>query len=120
MTGNRYEISGKSITNVIPFLEQETGVKVIHDKVVLPSASKNVTVLPSAIDSNDLQKIVNLMTKPVNTNRLSTDDLVRARHGTGHSQEDMYIIRSGELQNFRLPDAVFSQYMKLKWKKSFH
>ena len=117
MTGNRYEISGKSITNVIPFLEQETGVKVIHDKVVLPSASKNVTVLPSAIDSNDLQKIVNLMTEPVNTNRLSTDDLVRARHGTGHSQEDMYIIRSGELQNFRLPDAVFFPICEIEVEK---
>ena len=34
MTVNRYEISGMSITNVIPFLEQETGVKLIHDKVV--------------------------------------------------------------------------------------
>ena len=30
----------------------------------------------------------------------------RVRHGTGHSQEDMYLIRSGSFIQIRLPDAV--------------
>jgi alkyldihydroxyacetonephosphate synthase len=103
MKGDRYEISGRPMPKLIPFLESETNIYVDPLNVALrkvPVISIPRTDLPVEAISK-LQEIV-----ATDDSRLSITDIDRARHGTGHSQEDMFMIRSGTLSQIRLPDAV--------------
>jgi len=103
MKGNRYKISGRLMPKLIPFLENETNVEVDPLIVSLPKRAQ-VTIPSSDLSDNILQALRNIVSNDLE--RMSTSDLVRARHGTGHSQEDMYMIRSDTLSHIRLPDGV--------------
>jgi alkyldihydroxyacetonephosphate synthase len=95
MAGNRYGRGEERMTKLLPFIQEEMGVKVdlLHeaflDKAILP--------LPLSKLSNDDIKLL----KPC---FVSFADEDRLRRGTGHSQEDVFAIRSGQLP--RVPDAV--------------
>jgi len=103
MRGDRYKISGTPMPKLIPFLEKETNVKVDLFKTSLPSIP-----YVSNLDTDFLPEDINLLLSILKNdkNRVSTESIDRARHGTGHSQEDMFMIRSNELDKIRLPDAV--------------
>ncbi len=105
MSGNRYSISGRKMPNLIPFLEKETNVKVDITSMVLPYAEiDQLSVCRSDLGAEDLECIIHALQG--DKDRVTTESIERARHGTGHSQEDMYIIRSGEIAHKRVPDAV--------------
>jgi alkyldihydroxyacetonephosphate synthase len=103
MKGNRYKISGRSMPKLIPFLENETNVEVDPLKVALPKSAQ-VTIPSSDLPDDLLQALRKIVSNDLQ--RMLTSDLVRARHGTGHSQEDMYMIRNDTLSQIRLPDGV--------------
>ena len=103
MKGDRYAISGKPMPKLIPFLEQETNLEVDPVHVTLPKRG-SITIPCSDLTKESFQKILNVIGN--DEKRLSITDTNRARHGTGHSQEDMYLIRSDTLSTIRLPDAI--------------
>jgi len=102
MKGKRYKISGKQLPNLISFLEKESGLEVNILQVTLneartPSLSKSEL---SELDFDKLRKVLSN-----DKSRFSMQSTDRVRHGTGHSQEDMFMIRSGRM-SVRVPDGI--------------
>lgn len=95
MQGKRYTLSNARMKKILPFIQEEMKVKVDlfreafldNDKLDFPGcriSSEGLELLkPSQVD-------------------VSFEE--RVRHGTGHCQEDVFAIRSGQLP--RVPDAV--------------
>ena len=105
MAGTRYNISGRAMPKLIPFLETETNIKVDITRSILPYIEdEDINVCTSELSKEDVARIIGIFNG--DEQRISTDSVERARHGTGHSQEDMYIIRSGEINKKRVPDLV--------------
>jgi alkyldihydroxyacetonephosphate synthase len=99
MKGTRYGICGKSLKKLIPFIENETKTRIDPFN---ESALPPLTLDP--LRCNLCQEDVEILQATITKISLSASD--RARHGSGHSQEDMYLIRSGSIDQIRLPDAV--------------
>ena len=104
MKGNRYNISNVALPRLIPFLEKESQLRVNTRRLSLPRAADNPTIANSALQDEDVCKLLEIVSG--DRDRVSLEAKVRARHGTGHTQEDMYLIRSNSLERLRLPDAV--------------
>jgi alkyldihydroxyacetonephosphate synthase len=98
MQGTRYALAGKSMAKLLPFIESEMQVKVNLMKEFQPCQSIFQDYRPGALDDSGKQSLL------TNFKRVSFSTLDRIRHGTGHSQEDVYGIREG--CKFRIPDAV--------------
>jgi len=104
LTGERYRVSGRSFPSLITFMEEEMEVKINPLIPSIPIAPILPKVSPSTISPDQLKKIKIVLNNE--EYRVSTDPVVRARHGMGHSQEDMFLIRQDRLFTTRIPDAV--------------
>ena len=99
MKGDRYTICGKSLRKLIPFIEKETSTRI--DPLNGPSLpSSNLVSIPCDLMDEDVDLLKSTFAKI----SLSAPD--RIRHGSGHAQEEIYLIRTGEATRIRLPDAV--------------
>lgn len=99
MKGTRYDLCGKPLKKLIPFIESETAVRINLSNEAFPCGvrpSTNQCCL-SQTDLDDLSRVVS---------RVSVSTADCARHGTGHSQEDVFLLRSGQISTIRIPDAV--------------
>jgi len=99
MKGTRYALCGKRMTKLLPFIESSLNVRINLSKeftIMHPIWSLDVESDVTTADKNRLHEIVN--------GQLSFSTIDRLRHGTGHSQEDIFAIRSGE--DIRIPDGV--------------
>jgi alkyldihydroxyacetonephosphate synthase len=99
MKGKRYGICGKSLKKLIPFIERETKTRI---NPFNESAFPPLTLGP--LGCNLCQEDVELLQTTMAKISLHASD--RARHGSGHSQEDVYLIRSGSIAQIRVPDVV--------------
>lgn len=98
MKGSRYKLCAKPLTRLLPFIESEMQIRInplIEFTMALPLCSK----ADECRFSNAEQALICDLFE-----RSSFAQVDRIRHGTGHSQEDVYAIRSGE--SIRIPDAV--------------
>jgi len=102
MRGSRYSLSGKPLSKLLPFIEGETNVNIDPFREAFVSTSP--VAAESQFVSSFSEEAVNLLRSAVETMSLSVAD--RIRHGTGHSQEDIFAIRSSMECSFRIPDAV--------------
>ena len=112
LTGNRYRhesASPKPIRGIIPFIEKETKWKIDplrewrmtnHDAHLLSTVSQQNTLLTSPFDPEQIELLRQTF------DQVDFDWSSRCRHGTGHSQNDAYMIRSGSIASERLPDIV--------------
>jgi len=99
MKGSRYALCGKRMTKLLPFIESSLKVRIDLSKefsTVHPKWASNVESNFSADDKKYLGVTFQ--------GQLSFSTLDRLRHGTGHSQEDVFAIRNGE--DIRIPDVV--------------
>lgn len=100
MRGGRYRSENDKIRGLVDFVESETGILIdpmyeaFKKSRRFPHSHTMKTALRSR-DLADLQGVVGMCT---------IDDSERTRHGTGHSIEDVFQIRSGH--RMRVPDAV--------------
>jgi len=102
MKGGRYNICGRHLKSLVSFLESEMRIKLDLLRPTLPSHLNNPIDIPSsALSSDDL-----LVLQKTMSGKLSTHSKDRCRHGTGHTVEDMFRIRSGAIREMRFPDAV--------------
>ncbi len=98
MTGDKYNLCGRSLTKLLPFIETELNIQVDPLREFPSLASIWCAEVKSSLSDDDicfLQERFSMM---------SVCTKERVRHGTGHSQEDVFAIRSGA--SIRLPDAV--------------
>jgi len=99
MKGTRYALCGKRMTKILPFIESALNVKINTSNeftVMHPKWHTDVETDIPITHRNYLEKLVQ--------GQLSFSTLDRLRHGTGHSQEDVFAIRNGD--EIRIPDAV--------------
>jgi alkyldihydroxyacetonephosphate synthase len=98
MDGSRYNLQKKRFSGLLPFISKETGIKIDPLNEAFSQAPNSLLINPSEMNSVGLE----LLKAAVSNVSLSTND--RIRHGTAHSQEDIFLIRSeGTL---RVPDVV--------------
>jgi alkyldihydroxyacetonephosphate synthase len=99
MKGNRYGMCGKPLTNLLPFIETEMQVRVNPFHEAFAHSEIWLETTPSKLEMTAIAKLRSIMP------HASFSTLDRARHhGTGHSQEDIFLLRSGS--TVRIPDAV--------------
>jgi len=100
MKGGRYRDPEEKMKNLVRFVEAETGVKI--DPMTLRFKSfklhSNSRTTKSTLDLNDLKALER------NVTIYSVEETERLRHGSGHSIDDVFQIRNGDL--LRSPDVV--------------
>lgn len=97
MKGRRYNLSGRRMSSLIPFIERELAIRI--------DLTRPLKATPSNEDVGDLQTaelLVNRLLEICAHVSNNPHELIRC--GTGHCQQDIFAIRSGD--QFRTPDAV--------------
>jgi len=101
MRGSRYSLSDRMIAGLMPFIEEETQVRInLLDEAFQDVESSHSDIAASRLKEADIE----ILRSTVGRVSVSVD--ARIRSGTGHSQEDVFLIRSG--QPLRVADAVVS------------
>lgn len=95
--GSRYNLAGKKITNLIPFMETEMEIVIDPLSEWFPS-SERISCSSSQLSKNDIDFLKSQVSF------LSVCERERVRHGTGHCLEDIMCIRQNV--TLRVPDAV--------------
>jgi alkyldihydroxyacetonephosphate synthase len=103
MKGSRYSISGKPISRLASFIEEELNIVIDPTSLTFPIRRDFRSIQESSLCTENVKQLVALLGD--DENRVSLRVVDRARHGTGHSQEDMFALRT-ESAGFRVPDAV--------------
>ena len=103
MKGSRYSISGKELSCLLPFVENELKI-VVNPKDQVFTNCNDLSAIPmSKLSSDDIGILLALFGN--DKTRISCTPADRVRRGTGHTQKDMYEVRTGCI-GFRVPDAV--------------
>eukprot|EP00985_Skeletonema_marinoi_P018612 scaffold10417_cov137-Skeletonema_marinoi.AAC.36 len=101
MKGGRYSISGKPLPKLVGFIEKELNMKIDPNSESFQGV--DFSLPDGKLTAEDTVRILTAIDD--DTSRLSTVAEDRARHGTGHTQDDIYSLRSGSFRT-RLPDVV--------------
>ncbi|MDP6932659.1 MAG: FAD-binding protein, partial [Myxococcota bacterium] len=98
LTGTRYPLSGYELPKLLPWIEGVMQVKVDTREV-------NTSNYPPPIsEPRTHDAFMKDLSTVFEADQLCTDARQRLRHGHGHTQEEMYAIKYGELA--RIPDLV--------------
>ncbi len=98
LTGSRYGLCGQELPNLLPWIRDVMKLE-LDPRDRYPSGYP--TKLPEAIISPATRSELKKFLKD---SQISTDPLIRLRHGHGHTQQEMYAIKYGRLA--RIPDVV--------------
>jgi alkyldihydroxyacetonephosphate synthase len=96
LDGSRYSLKGKRLVMLLSFIEAELGLTIDPLMEAFPSTA--AVASPSAFSNEDISLLKAVV------HEVSTTTVERIRHGSGHCQEDIFLIRSGA--SMRVPDAV--------------
>jgi alkyldihydroxyacetonephosphate synthase len=96
--GERYAAGGDVLDKLLPWVRDVMEVDIRGD---LQNPPNYPPTIPDPIKNPSLIKA---LTKFLSSEQLCSDSEVRLRHGHGHTQEDMYSIKYGEVK--RIPDLV--------------
>lgn len=98
LIGNRYELSGKDLPKLLPWISRTLDLTIEASDT---KPSQYPTFIPEAnLHSGFLRKLEAVL-KP---EQIIHDGPQRLRHGHGHTQEEMYLIKYGRMP--RVPDLV--------------
>ena len=97
-TGSRYAISGRAIPSLLPWAEGILGLPLD------PHDSNPPRAHPAVPERVVCPAFERALAERLPAKRVSTDPLVRLRHGHGHTQEDVWDARWGRFA--RVPDLV--------------
>lgn len=96
LTGSRYPVSGQNLPNLLPWMSERLNIKLSYlDK----NESNFKPLIPSKIENILFEKEL----KNLNI-IMSNENMVRLRHGHGHTQEEIYDLNYGNI--LRIPDIV--------------
>jgi len=96
LTGDRYSISNQELPNLLPWMSEKLGIKLSYLDKNEPLVK--IEIPESNIDHNFESDIIK------NNISFSKNDLVRLRHGHGHTQEEIYNLNYYKIA--RIPDVV--------------
>ncbi len=99
LSGSRYLVSGQDLPSLVPW------VRDVMDIDVQPSRRHTFDFPPAAIPTpkkNDA--FLGAARALLSAGQLTDDGVTRLRHGHGHTQEEMYAVKYGQLG--RIPDLV--------------
>src|SRR5260370_1889557 len=94
--GNRYELSGKELPRLLPWIRETLNIELDPKDVHRPSYP--TTIPEPRLSSDFMTEIQGFLT----ASQIETDGEIRMRHGHGHTQEEMFAIKYGQLG--RIPD----------------
>ena len=98
MRGNRYELSGKVLPSLLPWIRETLGIALDPQDVHASSYPMHIAPrLENAPFENELRQFLN-------EEQISADGPTRLRHGHGQTQEEMFAIKYEGLA--RIPDLV--------------
>jgi alkyldihydroxyacetonephosphate synthase len=96
--GARYTLSGTELPELLPWARRVLGVDVRHD-------DRHESAYPPAVAEPYLnEEFIREIRPLLPADAITADSLVRARHGHGHTVEEIYAVNYGELG--RVPDLV--------------
>lgn len=98
MKGNRYALCGKQMTRLLPFIEGETRIRVNPLNEAFRIGDSRRLASTCQLDAANIERLGTAVEV------ISVAEDERVRHGTGHSLEDVFNVRSG--CPMRVPDAV--------------
>ena len=96
--GNRYEICGKELPRLLPWVRETLEIALDPKDVNRPSYPTHIP--PPVENAPFLSEIKQFF----DAEQITTDGPTRLRHGHGHTQEEMYAIKYERLG--RIPDLV--------------
>jgi alkyldihydroxyacetonephosphate synthase len=96
--GARYPISGTVLPDLLDFAAEVLGTTIDPQDVHVSSYPPKI---PTRVVNPAFEAAVG---GQLDTAQLVTDDAIRLRHGHGHTQEEMWAVKHGEVQ--RIPDLV--------------
>ena len=96
--GSRYELSGKELTRLLPWIRETIDVELDPNDV---HQSNYPTKIPAPFAN---AKLTDEIGDFLGANQMSFDGETRMRHGHGHTQEEMFAIKYERLP--RVPDLV--------------
>lgn len=99
LSGTRYALSGVELPGLLPWISRILGVNL--PAVAAPRAGVYPPPVPDSVASPSL---LSALDAALPAGAVSTDPLVRLRHGHGHTVEEIYALRHGGLP--RVPDVV--------------
>ncbi len=98
LTGSRYSLSGSELPELIPWIKRTLGIDFsvtdTHDASYPPA-------IPAAISH---PAFLTALREALPADAISSDPLIRLRHGHGHTLDAMYDIKYGGIA--RVPDLV--------------
>jgi len=98
MRGNRYELSGKVLPRLLPWIRETLGIALDPRDVHASSYPNQITPrLENAPFENEIREFLN-------DEQISADGPTRLRHGHGQTQEEMFAIKHEGMA--RIPDLV--------------
>jgi alkyldihydroxyacetonephosphate synthase len=98
LSGDRYELCGADLPDLMPFAQEVLGVEVDVRDVFEPQSP--AALEPSRANASLLTSLREVLAE----DQITTDEAARRRHGHGHTQEEVYALRYGRLA--RTPDVV--------------
>lgn len=96
--GSRYELSGKELPRLLPWIRETLNIELDSKDVHQPSYP---TMMPEPRLSAEFMSVIRGFLAPA---QIETGGEIRMRHGHGHTQEEMFAIKYGQLG--RIPDLV--------------
>lgn len=96
--GNRYELSGKELPRLLPWIRETLNIALDPQDIHRPSYP---TTIPAPHLSPEFVADIRTF---LSSSQVDTDGEIRLRHGHGHTQEEMFAIKYGQLG--RIPDLV--------------
>jgi alkyldihydroxyacetonephosphate synthase len=98
LLGNRYELSGKELPRLLPWIRETLGIAFDPKDVNPPSYP---THIPPALENAPFQSEIGQF---LSAEQITADGPTRLRHGHGQTQEEMWAIKYERLP--RVPDLV--------------
>lgn len=96
--GTRYELSGKELPRLLPWIRETIGVELDPE---VTHRTSYPTEIPAAVNSPAFTAEIELF---LSGSQIDTGGEVRLRHGHGQTQEEMFAIKHERLG--RIPDLV--------------
>ena len=98
LTGSRYPLCGEELAEILPWVQRN-----IHPDVSPHDLNPSLYPPPIPLPRRH-EAFLDEMSKVFAQDQIQEDPEVRLRHGHGHTQEEMYAIKYGQLA--RVPDLV--------------
>lgn len=96
--GTRYELSGKELPRLLPWIRETLNVNIDPNDVHQPSYP---TTMPDPHVTPAFMAAIEIF---LSSKQIESNGEIRMRHGHGHTQEEMFAIKYGQLG--RIPDLV--------------